>query len=194
MLGGHSDNPTFQIIPVMGQSNAVLISPFLGSAFGNHSTLEFVPTAVGGTSIKSWTPQGINYKNAIAKIKSVKDRRGDPIKYVLFWQGEYEAEGAEGFNDTEAKEWGNEFISMCEALKSDLQSPHLKVIYVRLNPVPGSVNEKWLSIVYEQQTNAQAADRIMLSLDDIAHGNDVHYDAASYPKIAKRMADLFYGN
>jgi hypothetical protein len=112
---------------------------------------------------------------------------------ILFFQGEADAIAPELYQETVLlpNEWGDRFAVLVNNWRDDLGLPELPVVFAQIgtNRAP-DIFVNW-AIVKEQQSSVQMPFCVMITTDDLALKDAVHFTSESYQTIGKRFAEAY---
>lgn len=115
------------------------------------------------------------------------------IAGILFFQGEAEAIDPAYYQETELfpHEWRDRFELLVNHWRVDLGTPDLPVIFAQIgsNTAP-DIFVNW-EIVKEQQRSVQIPHCKMITTDDLALKDAVHFTTESYQIIGRRFAEAY---
>jgi len=153
-----------------------------------------IPCAKGGSSIHEWQrnlSDNTLYGSCLKRIKAASTQ--GEVAGVLYFQGEIDA-----LNPQEVPEktlspyqWAEEFTLLINSWRSDLNYPNLPIVFAQI----GSHTEPdrfihW-EIVKEQQSTVQLPFTTMITTDDLALQDYVHFTTESYRIIGQRFANAY---
>ncbi|KAL7116987.1 hypothetical protein ACP275_03G042300 [Erythranthe tilingii] len=145
-----------------------------------------VPCAVGGTTIDQWS-KGQNLYDQLIKRAQAAVRGGGggggKIRALLWFQGEEDAETAEGAQSYKAK-----LDKFFTDVRLDLQSPELPVIQVALASTKGNYTEEIRKVQLGiELPNVKCVDAKGLPLT----GDNLHLNTDGEIQVGGLMADAF---
>jgi len=153
-----------------------------------------IPCAERNSSIYAWQRNLSDDSLYGACLKRVNEASamGD-VAGILFFQGETDALDPNIYPEkiTQPNQWGREFIKFVNDMRMDLDMPNLPIIYAQIgtNTTPEDfVN--W-EIVKMQQLAVQVPFSAMITTDDLALSDKVHFTTLSYIEIGIRFAEAY---
>ena len=173
-----------------------------GYAFGRAMAERFpdvriglIPTAVGGSSIRAWTPGGLHeqtqshpWDDALERIKRAREITDGELKGIIWHQGESDSAD---YHD----EYAAAAADLIARLRSELGEPNLPFVagqmgafYVDAHPGSEVVNAAIADLPSQVENTA------FVSAEGTVHkGDDVHFDAASARTMGERYAEAMGG-
>ena len=155
-----------------------------------------IPCAKSGSSIHEWQRNGNLDENTLygSCLKRVRaaSLMGN-VAGILFFQGEIDT--VDPKEDPKrifsANQWANKFTLLINNLRGDLNSPNLPVVFAQIgsNTEPGRFIN-W-AVVKEQQRKVKLQNSVMITTDDLALKDYVHFTTASYQTIGQRFAKAY---
>jgi len=151
-----------------------------------------IPCASGGSSIYQWRrslSKNTLYGSCLKRAHAASTM-GD-VAGILFFQGEADAIAPELYQETVLlpDEWGDSFRALVNNWRQDLNSPELPVVFAQIgtNTAP-DVFVNWAT-VKEQQGSVEMPFCGMITTDDLALKDGVHFTSESYQIIGGRFAE-----
>ncbi|MFB2837469.1 sialate O-acetylesterase [Floridanema evergladense] len=155
-----------------------------------------IPCAKGGSLIDEWQRKGNLDENTLygSCLKRVRaaSLMGN-VAGILFFQGEIDAVDPkeEPKRVFSANQWANKFTLLIDNWRGDLNSPNLPVVYAQI----GSNTEpqrfvNW-AVVQQQQRQVKLPYSAMITTDDLALKDYVHFTTESYQIIGQRFAKAY---
>lgn len=138
--------------------------------------IRLIQCAVGGTSMDRWVPSGDLYKDCIAQAQNYK------IDGIIFSQGEADAQ----LGNTN---WDMNFTSMVRGFRSAFGNQNLPVVFTALGDDPQTI-PGWAEVKREQLSVNLSMTQV-ITTDNLAKLDGLHYTQDSYAIIAQRMATAF---
>lgn len=175
--------PRVKVVLLSGQSNMERLAryalPELELEYVRHhgaTRFEFINCAEGGTMSWHWVPGGGGYENCVAMA------RGRGVTDILHWQGESDA-----YN--QITYWGQNFAKTVAGFRSSFKNELLPVIFAQIAfTTDPNWNRGWESIKQQQAAICIPGVR-MIRTDDLAVlADEVHINAESARRIARRFA------
>jgi hypothetical protein len=173
-----------------------------GYAFGRAMAERFpevriglIPTAVGGSSIRAWTPGGLHeqtqshpWDDALERIKRAREITDGELKGIIWHQGESDSAD---YHD----EYAAAIADLIARFRSELGEPNLPFVagqmgafYVDAHPGSEVVNAAIADLPNQVKNTA------FVSAEGTAHkGDDVHFDSASARTMGERYAEAMAG-
>ena len=112
---------------------------------------------------------------------------------ILFFQGEADAIDPELYQESELfpNKWDDRFMDLVNNWRNDLESPELPVVFAQIgsNTAP-EVFVNW-ALVKEQQRSVEIPLCLMITTDDLALQDAVHFTPESYQTIGERFAETY---
>ena len=147
-----------------------------------------VATAVGGTPLSRWVPEGDLYQNAVAVCKDALSQGGQ-LKGILWHQGE----GDTG-SDENANSYARRLHGMFTTLRDELDAPNVPIVAGELGPFLKERSETLQSCTRYAIVNAQLHSlRTMLPFYDVVsseglsdNGDLLHFNAKSLRTFGER--------
>lgn len=116
------------------------------------------------------------------------------VSGILFFQGEADALNPALYPDPEPKasEWAELFTQFVTDFRNDLGDTDLPVVYAQLggNSEPEAFSN-W-ELVKQQQASVQLPQSAMITTDDLALLDGLHFTTDSYRTIGKRFAEAYW--
>jgi hypothetical protein len=153
-----------------------------------------IPCARGGSSIYQWRrslSENTLYGSCLKRVHAASTMGN--VAGVLFFQGEADAIDPELYQESELfpNEWGDRFMDFVDNWRNDLGLPELPVVFAQIgsNTAP-EVFVNW-AVVKEQQRLVEMPLCVMITTDDLALQDAVHFTSESYRIIGKRFAEAY---
>jgi hypothetical protein len=153
-----------------------------------------IPCAKGSTSIHQWRrslSDNTLYGACLKRVR-VASVMGN-VAGILFFQGESDAMDPKQYPELGLmpNQWASEFTAFVGNWRSDLGLPGLPVVFAQLgtNATPDDFIN-W-AIVKEQQRTVELPFCAMITTDDLALKDTVHFTTESYQTIGKRFAEAY---
>jgi hypothetical protein len=153
-----------------------------------------IPCASGGSSIYQWRrslSENTLYGSCLKRARAASTM-GD-VAGILFFQGEADAMAPELYQETVLlpDEWGDRFVALVNNWRQDLNSPELPVVFAQIgtNTAP-DIFVNWAA-VKEQQASVEMPFCGMITTDDLALKDGVHFTSESYQIIGRRFAEAY---
>ncbi|MFB2878829.1 sialate O-acetylesterase [Floridanema aerugineum] len=155
-----------------------------------------IPCAKGGSSIHEWQRNGnldenTLYGSCLKRVRAASTMGN--VAGILFFQGEIDT--VDPKEDPKrifsANQWANKFTLLVRNWRGDLKSPNLPVVFAQIgsNTEPERfVNWK---VVQEQQRQVNLPFSAMITTDDLALKDYVHFTTESYQTIGQRFAKAY---
>ena len=153
-----------------------------------------IPCARGGSSIYQWRrslSENTLYGSCLKRVRAASTIGN--VASILFFQGEADAIAPELYQETVLlpNEWGDRFKIFVNDWRNDLGLPELPVVFAQIgtNKAP-DIFVNW-AIVKEQQGSVQMPFCVMITTDDLALKDAVHFTSESYQIIGQRFAEAY---
>lgn len=174
--------------------------PALAFAFASldrhpEAAIGLIPCAKNSSAIKQWqrnlsdqTLYGSCLKRALAASTM------GHISGILFLQGETDAQNPTLYPEPEPHpfDWGFLFTAFITDFRNDLQEPELPIIFAQLGRDPLSNDFSNWKVVQEQQSSINIPMTAMITTDDLALLDGVHFTAESYQTVGRRLAEAYW--
>ena len=192
------DDPSNQVDKVSEDPDAGF-SPavaFATSLLERHPdmVIGLIPCARGGSSIYQWRTslsENTLYGSCLKRVRAASTMGN--VAGLLFFQGEADAIAQELYQETELfpNEWGDRFKVFVNDWRNDLGLPELPVVFAQIgsNTAP-DIFVNW-AIVQEQQRSVEMPFCAMITTDDLALKDAVHFTSESYQIIGQRFAEAY---
>ena len=153
-----------------------------------------IPCARGASSIQEWQrdlSQNSLYGACLKRIRAATTY--GTIAAVLFAQGESDADNPDLYADRilSAQDWDTKFIALAEALRADLDSPGLPVLFTQLGHYTGDTDLPYWDTVKSRQSSVTLPWVAMIETDDLPLQTDTHFSTESNVEIGRRFADAY---
>ncbi|WP_293082924.1 sialate O-acetylesterase [Moorena sp. SIO3H5] len=154
-----------------------------------------IPCAKWDTTIQQWqkdlsedTLYGSCLKRAYAASPMGE------IKGILFFQGESDAFNpqADPSRTHFPNQWADKFITLVKDFRQDLGKPELPVVFAQIGTTTFKKKLSNWETVKAQQETVQLPATEMITTDDLALQDQVHFTTESYLIIGKRFARKFW--
>lgn len=194
------DNPTNQVDKV-SLDTAAGYSPAMDFATTvlkerPDMVIGLIPCAKSGSSIHEWQRNGNLDENTLygSCLKRVRaaSLMGN-VAGILFFQGEIDT--VDPKEDPKrifsANQWANKFTLLINNLRGDLNSPNLPVVFAQIGS--NTEPERFINwaVVQEQQRSVKLPNSAMITTDDLALKDYVHFTTESYQTIGQRFAKAY---
>lgn len=156
-----------------------------------------IPCAKGGSSIEEWQRNGNLDENTLygSCLKRVRaaSLMGN-LAGILFFQGEIDTVSPK--EDPKrvfsANQWANKFTLLIKNWRGDLKSPNLPVVFAQIGS--NTEPERFINwkVVQEQQRQVNLPFSAMITTDDLALKDYVHFTTQSYQTIGQRFAKAYF--
>jgi hypothetical protein len=153
-----------------------------------------IPCAKGGSSIYQWhksLSENTLYGSCLKRVRAASTMGN--VAGILFFQGEADAIAPELYEETVLlpDEWGDRFVALVNNWRDDLGLPELPVVFAQIGThTAPDIFVNW-EIVKEQQSSVQMPFCVMITTDDLALRDVVHFTSESYQTIGKRFAKAY---
>lgn len=153
-----------------------------------------IPCARGASSIQDWQrdlSQNSLYGACLKRVKAASSY--GTIAAVLLAQGESDADNPDLYPDQSlsAEDWDTKFIALVDALRGDLNSPNLPILFTQLGNYKGDLNLPYWDTVRRQQAASTLPSVVMIKTDDLPLQTDAHFTTASNVEIGRRFAEAY---
>jgi hypothetical protein len=153
-----------------------------------------IPCAKGASSITEWQrdlSDNTLYGSCLKRVRASTTM--GTVKGMLFYQGETDALDPERFRkwSPSASSYREKFVTFVDDLRKDTSLVTMPVVFAQLgtNNAPDDfVN--W-EILKEQQKSTKLTCAAMITTDDLALADAVHFTTESYRTIGHRYAEAF---
>ena len=153
-----------------------------------------IPCAKGASSIKEWQrdlSEKTLYGSCLKRVRAATTM--GTVAGMLFFQGETDALDPERFPkwSPSASSYSERFATFVDDLRKDLSLATMPIVFAQLgtnNSPDDYVN--W-EILKEQQKSSNLSCAAMITTDDLALADGVHFTTESYRVIGHRYADAF---
>jgi hypothetical protein len=153
-----------------------------------------IPCARNGSSIHEWQrnlDENTLYGSCLKRVRAAS-LMGN-VAGFLFFQGEMDTVDPKENPERifSANQWANKFTTLVRDWRKDLNSPNLPVVFAQIgsNTEPETfVN--W-AVVQQQQQQVRLPFAAMITTDDLALQDYVHFTTESYQIIGQRFAKAF---
>jgi len=156
--------------------------------------LGLIPCAKGGASIQDWQKKlsdNTLYGSCLKRVRAASVM--GTVAGFLFLQGEIDT-----LDPKEAPErtflpnrWADEFAALVRDWRSDLNLPDLPVVFAQIGTNADPDRFKNWAIVKEQQRQVRLPSTSMITTDDLALKDYVHFTTESYQTIGQRFAKAY---
>ena len=153
-----------------------------------------IPCAMGGSSIYQWRrslSEDTLYGSCLKRVRAASTMGN--VAGLLFFQGEADAMAPELYQETVLlpDEWGGRFRTLVNNWRDDLGWPELPVVFAQIGThAAPEIFVNW-AIVQEQQGSVQMPLCEMITTDDLALADIVHFTSESYQIIGRRYAEAY---
>jgi hypothetical protein len=153
-----------------------------------------IPCAKGASSIKEWQrdlSEKTLYGSCLKRVRAATTM--GTVAGMLSFQGETDALDPERFPkwSPSASSYGEKFATFVDDLRKDLSLATMPIVFAQLgtnNSPDDYVN--W-EILKEQQKSSNPSCAVMITTDDLALADGVHFTTESYRVIGDRYAEAF---
>lgn len=159
-------------------------------------TVGLIPTACGGSSIRSWVPGGYHdqtkshpYDDALARAKAAMP--SGQLKAILWHQGEGDA------NPKNAPEYEQELKELIERFRKDLGIPDLPFYIGQLGRFPAKPwNESQEAVDQAQQRVAATVPHVYFISSEglLSKGDNLHFSTEALRVFGRRYAEVYLKN
>jgi Carbohydrate esterase, sialic acid-specific acetylesterase len=192
------DDPTNQVDKVSED-----IPPGYGPAVDFASTvlkqrpdmvIGLIPCAKGGSAIHDWQrnlDENTLYGSCLKRVRAASLM--GKVAGILFFQGEIDTvDPKEDPKRTfSPNQWANKFTVLVKNWRSDLNLPNLPVVFAQIGS--NTEPERFINwaVVKEQQRKVKLPFSAMITTDDLALKDYVHFTTESYQTIGQRFAKAY---
>jgi hypothetical protein len=192
------DDPTGQVDEVSKDDDAG-VGPGLAFAISllkrkPKMLIGLIPCAKGSSSIQAWQrnlSDNTLYGSCLKRIRAASTM--GKIVGMLFFQGESDALDPKRFpkRSPSAFSYATKFASFVDDLRKDVSLLNMPVIFAQL----GSHKEphdyvNW-NIVKEQQRTSKLVCALMITTDDLALADELHFTTESYRIVGERFVEAY---
>lgn len=159
-------------------------------------TVGLIPTACGGSPIKTWVPGGFHdqtkshpYDDALARAKAAM--ASGTLKAILWHQGESDA------NPKSAAEYEQKLKDLIERFRKDLGMPNLPVYIGQLGRFPDKPwNESVEAVDQAQQRVAASVPNVYFISSEglLSKGDNLHFSTEALRVFGQRFAEAYLKN
>ncbi len=155
-----------------------------------------IPCAKGATIIEEWrrSPDDATLYGSCLKRARAAAPAGR-IEGLLFFQGESDTHTGEYYHGVRRRphDWGQLFTTYVNDVRRDLARPDLPVVFAQIGVHTSPERYVNWEVVQAEQARVQLPHVAMITTDDLALRDRVHYDTPSYRTIGRRFADAMQG-
>lgn len=155
-----------------------------------------IPCAKGGSSIHEWQrnrnlDENTLYGSCLKRVRAAS-LMGN-VAGILFFQGEIDT--VDPKEDPKrifsANQWADKFTLFVKNWRGDLNLPNLPVVYAQIGS--NTEPERFINwaVVQEQQRQVKLPFSAMITTDDLALKDYVHFTTESYQTIGQRFAKAY---
>jgi Carbohydrate esterase, sialic acid-specific acetylesterase len=174
----HFDKPTIAGVGIARSFAQVLLKANPALKIG------LIPSAVGGTSLDQWKPDGELYRNALERARhALKSGR---LRGILWHQGE-----ADSGKEALAKSYRERFAAMIRQLRQDLEAPDLPVVVGELGEFHQSAFNDFLNRELALLPFSVPHSAFVSSAGLTDKGDHTHFDAPSVREFGRRYGLAF---
>jgi len=192
------DDPTNQIDKISEDMNAGF-SPALSFATTilerrPETLIGLIPCAMDSTSIHDWErnlSDSTLYGSCLKRVHAASTM-GD-VAGILFFQGESDALDPKknpGLTFS-PNQWADKFTVFISDWRSDLGLPELPVVFAQIGTNTRPQRYPNWEVVQEQQRSVRLPFCKMITTDDLALKDTVHFTTESYQVIGERFAEAY---
>jgi hypothetical protein len=192
------DDPHNQIDKISEDENAGF-SPalsFASAILERHPEMliGLIPCAMDDTTIQDWqrNPSEQTLYGSCLKRARTASTMGT-ISGILFFQGESDALDQKKNPGIilSPNQWADKFFAFVADWRNDLGQPELPVVFAQIgNNTRPNRYPKW-EVVQEQQSSVRMTFCKMITTNDLALKDTVHFTTESYQVIGKRFAEAY---
>jgi len=159
------------------------------------SAIGLVPCAKSSSAILEWQRDLSDHSLYGSCLK--RARAASPagrLEGVLFFQGETDALDPETHPRFQSRptEWAQYFAIFVRELRGDLGQPSLPFIFAQIGRHTAPQDLRYWGLIQEQQESISLPMTAMITTDDLALLDGLHFTADSYRAIGKRFADAYW--
>lgn len=153
-----------------------------------------IPCAKGGSSINEWQrnlDENTLYGSCLKRVRAASVMGN--VAGILFFQGEIDT--VDPKEDPKrvfsANQWANKFTLLIKNWRNDLKSPNLPVIFAQIGS--NTEPERFINwqVVQEQQRQVKLPFSAMITTNDLALKDYVHFTTKSYQTIGQRFGRAY---
>lgn len=153
-----------------------------------------IPCAMADTSIDQWQrnlSEDTLYGSCLKRVGAASIM--GKVTAILWFQGEADAVAPALRPDAKLKadRWGSKFTVLINDWRSDLSIPNLPIVFAQLGINTQPHIFKYWSVIQAQQRQVQLPFSAMITTDDLALKDTVHFTTESYRTIGRRYADAY---
>jgi hypothetical protein len=153
-----------------------------------------IPCAKASTSIVEWQrnlSETSLYGSCLKRIRAATTMGA--VVAMLFFQGESDALDPDRFStrSPSASSYAEAFATFVGDLRKDVSLPSMPVVFAQIGTHKAAADYVNWEIVKEQQRRIKLACAVMITTDDLAVADEVHFTTESYRLIGQRYADAF---
>lgn len=188
-----------QVDPISQEGKAPGVGPGMtfASALLKHdadAVIGLIPCAKGGTTIQEWQrnlSENSLYGSCLKRLRAASLM--GHLKGMLFFQGEADALDQKQFShlSLSPQQWSKKFEKFVENFRLDTKQENLPIVFAQIgsHDAPDLLTE-WEAIK-KQQENIKLPHVSMITTDDLALQDYVHYTTKSYRTIGQRFANAY---
>ncbi len=192
------DDPSNQVDPV-----SIDLAAGVGPALSFASTvlakqpnqaIGLIPCAKGGSLISEWRRNLSDttlYGSCLKRIRAAS-AMGE-IAGILYFQGEIDAVDPKEHPDRTflPNQWANEFTTLVKDWRQDLGRPQLPIVFAQIGTHTDPTLFKHWDQVKAQQRSVRLPFSTMVTTDDLALQDYVHFTTDSYRVIGQRFGQAY---
>jgi hypothetical protein len=153
-----------------------------------------IPCAKSSSAIIEWQPNLSDqslYGSCLKRARAASQM--GHLSGVLFFQGETDTIDPARFPQYQSNpnQWSVLFSTFVTSLRKDLNQPELPVVFAELAADSYPDEDTFWELVKEQQRSIQLPHTAMITTDDLALLDDLHFTADSYRIIGERFAAAY---
>ncbi|KAI9133961.1 sialate O-acetylesterase [Acaryochloris sp. CCMEE 5410] len=188
-----------QVDPVSQEGKAPGVGPGMtfASALLKHdkdAVIGLIPCARGGSTIQEWQrnlSENSLYGSCLKRLRAASLM--GQLEGMLFFQGEADALDQKQFShlSLSPQQWSKKFEKFIESFRLDTKQENLPIVFAQIgsHDAPDLLTQ-W-NVVKKQQENIQLPQVAMITTDDLALEDYVHYTTKSYRTIGQRFANAY---
>ena len=155
------------------------------------SSVGFIPTAIGGSPLSSWEPDGEHYKTTLKNLHSALSEapsqfRSVRVGGVLFHQGETDA-----LDETLSGTYADRLKGVVDRLRSDLEAPELPFVAGELGAFCKA--EYTATVNAAMHSVAEVVPKMCVVRVEglVDKGDNLHFDTNSLHALGKRYFEAY---
>ncbi|TNE48729.1 MAG: sialate O-acetylesterase [Deltaproteobacteria bacterium] len=168
--------------------------PFAAAWLSQHprTKVGLIPCAKNGSSLYQWRPSKSDqtlYGSCLKRLRAASVT--GKLAGILFFQGESDALPPEVYPQRRPSPatWKRRFVSWVQAIRHDLQRPHLPLVFAQIGTPPSDRKRfpGWLT-VQKQQALVKLPFVRMIRTEGLPLQDGLHFTQRGYTKVGQRFA------